>query len=350
MQYRLGTRAIGDGQPVFIIAEAGVNHNGSVDLGRRLIDAAAEAGADAVKFQTFKAENLNTRKAPKSSYHVRTTGGDAEQTWFQLLKTQEITWEMHVALMAHCRERGILFLSTPYDEQSADLLEDLGVEAFKLASTDTTNLPLIDHVGSKGSPVILSTALCDMEEVRAAVQALRSSGCAEYAVLQCTGNYPSEVADSNLRVMETFRREFGCVVGYSDHTMGFVNSIAATALGAEIFEKHFTLDRTLPGPDHPMSLEPGELEEMVQCIRDAEAALGDGVKTPLLSERENRAKLRKSLVARCEIQEGAVVTREMIAAKRPGTGLSPGRMAELIGRTAIRTIGEDEQIAEDMLR
>lgn len=349
MEFRIGDRPVGDGHPVFFIAEAGVNHNGDLDLGRQLIRAARAAGADAVKFQTFRADRLNTRQAPKSSYHVATTGDDEEQTWFDLLRTQELTESMHVKLMECCREEGIVFLSTPYDELSADLLFALGVPAFKLASTDTSNLPLVRHVARKGRPLILSTAMCTMDEVAQAAGAAREAGLNDVAVLQCTGNYPSRLEDSNLRVMLTYRRDLGCLTGYSDHTQEIINPVAATALGASIFEKHFTLDRSLPGPDHRMSLEPAELAATVSAVRQTEAALGSPVKRVLPDEEENRLKLRKSLVAVRDIARGEVLSPDMLVAKRPGTGISPARLYDVLGRRALSAIAEETVLTESMV-
>lgn len=343
---RIGNREVGDGCPVFFIAEAGVNHNGSTELAIELIQVAAEAGADAVKFQTFKAENLNTRKAPKATYHVDTTGKDEDQTWFELLKTQEIDREMHLALIEACADNDILFLSTPYDEESADLLDELGVAAFKLASTDTTNLPLIRHVAAKGVPLILSTAMCDMKEVEQAVTSARAAKQEDIVVLQCTGNYPADLKDSHVRVMPTFRERFNCLVGFSDHNEDFINPLVATALGACVYEKHFTLDKTLPGPDHRMALDPNELRETISLIRKAELSLGRPDKRALESEAENRLKLRKSLVLAVDACAGDLLTEGMIVMKRPGTGIPPFRLGEFLGRTFAQDIEADTVIVE----
>jgi N,N'-diacetyllegionaminate synthase len=348
MNFTIGSRRIGDGEPVFFIAEAGVNHNGALDLAYKLVDTAVAAGADAVKFQTFKAEKLNTRNAPKSSYHVETTGSDAQQTWFELLKTQELDEEMHSKLIDYCAEKGITFLSTPYDEDSADLLERLGVKAFKLASTDTNNIPLIRHIARKGKPFIISTAMCDMEEVELAVQTIREEGLQEFAVLQCTGNYPSQLEDSNLHVMTTYREGLACLVGYSDHTPGIINPIAATAMGAAIVEKHFTYDKSLPGPDHRMSLAPKELRETVAAIRQTEQALGSREKRVLPSEQENRGKLRKSLVAAKDIKKGTELTSDCVIMKRPGIGIPPSALNRFLRQRAKVDIAADEILSEEM--
>lgn len=349
MEFLLDTRPVGDGHPLFFIAEAGVNHNGSIDIGRRLIDEARAAGADAIKFQTFKTELLNTRTSPKSSYHVATTGSDAEQTWFELLKTQELDRAAHVALIEHCRQAEIMFLSTPYDAESAALLAELGVPAFKLASTDTSNLPLLRQIAGYRVPVVLSTAMCTMAEVHEAVRTLRDAGVTDLVVMQCTGNYPAALEDSNLRVLPRYRAELQCLVGYSDHTAELINPIAATAIGACMYEKHFTLDRAMPGPDHRMSLPPAELRETIAAIRQTERALGIADKRVLPSEEENRAKLRKSLVAATAIPRGVPITEAMLATKRPGTGLAPARLQSIVGRRLREAVAADTVLTEEML-
>lgn len=348
MEFEVQDKKIGDGHPVFFIAEAGVNHNGSLELACKLIDAAIDAGADAIKFQTFKADKLNTKNAPKSSYHVETTGSDDQQSWYELLKTQELSKEYHLYLKNYCNSKGIIFLSTPYDEESADLLDEIGLPLFKLASTDTNNIPFVRYIAKKGKPIIISTALCEMDEVQATVKAVRSEGLESFVVLQCTGNYPASLDDSHLRVILTYRKELRCLVGYSDHVLGPINAIASTALGSCVYEKHFTIDKLLPGPDHRMSLEPAELKETVQAIRLTERALGRPEKRALPSERENRIKLRKSLVAACNITKGALLTREMIEFKRPGTGISPAKLDDFLGKIIKVDIKADSIFQEDM--
>lgn len=346
---QIGDKSIGDTYPVFFIAEAGVNHNGSLEMAFKLVDEAEAAGADAIKFQTFKAEKLNTRTAPKSSYHIATTDADANQSWFDLLKTQELNQAQHRAIMGHCQKQGILFLSTPYDEDSADMLEDLDVAAFKLASTDLSNTPLIRHIAAKGRPMIISTAMSTLDEVEFAVNAMRDEGLEGFVVLQCTGNYPSRLEDSHLRVMQNYREAFACHVGYSDHTPQVINPIAATALGARVYEKHFTLSKALPGPDHRMSLEPPELRETIQAIRETEKALGSSRKFVLPEEEENRGKLRKSIVADVKISKGTLIERYMLTAKRPGTGIPPYEVSKILGRRALLNISKDTLIAPEML-
>ena len=348
MELTIQNRKIGDGHPVFFIAEAGVNHNGSLELAHQLIDVAVDAGVDAIKFQTFKAKNLNTKIAPKSTYHIETTGNDEKQTWFELLQTQEMSREMHLDLIKYCQAKNIIFLSTPYDLESVELLDQLGVPAFKLASTDTNNLSLIRHIARKRKPLIISTAMCEMSEVMQAVEAIRSENLEDFVVLQCTGNYPAQLGDSHLRVITTYREKFQCLVGYSDHTLEIINPIAAIALGACVYEKHFTIDKSLPGPDHRSSLSPDELKETVRVIRLTEKALGCAEKFSLPSEQENRLKLRKSLVAATGIFKGTRLTRELIAIKRPGTGISPSSMEDYLGRELVVDVQEDSVLMDTM--
>lgn len=342
---KIDSRLVGEGQPVFIIAEAGVNHNGDIELARKLVDAAKEAGADAVKFQTFTAEAIALKDAPKSTYHIETTG--SEQSWYDLLRSQELTKEAHKILYDYCKKREIMFLSTPYDKASADLLEELGVPAFKIASTDTNNVPFLRHVARKGLPIILSTAMSTLEEVRESVDAIREEGNNSFILLHCTANYPAPLKDINLRAMTTLRDEFQVPVGYSDHTVGYFAPIAAVAAGASVFEKHFTLDKSLPGPDHRSSLDPSELATMIKDIRTTEVIMGTSEKKPSESEYENREKLRKSIVSRVDIPKGTVIIEEMLDVKRPGTGLSPKYWEKVIGRRAKVDIPQDKILAWD---
>ena len=349
MEFFINDKLIGDNHPLFFIAEAGVNHNGSIDLGKQLVDIAVEAGADAVKFQTFKTENIITPGAPKSTYHVETTGDDNNQTWYELLKTQEMSRIMHVDLIEYCNTKGIIFLSTPYDEESVDLLGELDVPAFKIASTDTNNIPLLRYIAHKGRPMIISTAMANMEEVDAAVAAIRAEGLKDIAVLQCTGNYPARLSDSNLRVMQTYREKLHCIVGYSDHTPDLINPVAATALGAKIYEKHFTIDKSLPGPDHRMSLDQNEIKDTIFAIRNTEESLGNLEKRVLPSEEENRRILRKSLVASQDIYKGSSISRNMIAIKRPGTGFPPSYLESIIGKKAKMDIIKDSILTNEII-
>ncbi|MBK5941190.1 N-acetylneuraminate synthase [Halochromatium roseum] len=329
---------------VLIIAEAGVNHNGDLDLAKRLIDVAAEVGADLVKFQTFSAERLATQSAPKADYQTRTT--DQAQSQFDMLRQLELSAEMHQTLITHCHARGIGFFSTGFDIQSLDYLASLGAERFKIPSGEITNLPYLRHVGTFGKPIILSTGMSTLGEIEAALEALEAAGTPHtcVTVLHCNTEYPTPMADVNLRAMVTIGQAFGVAVGYSDHTPGIEVAIAAVALGASVIEKHLTLDRTLPGPDHKASLEPDEFAAMVRAIRNIEQALGDGIKRPSPSEAKNKPIARKSLVAARPICAGEPFTPENVTAKRPGTGLSPMRWDEVMGRMARRNFEADELI------
>lgn len=346
--FRIGTRAVGPGAPCFVIAEAGVNHNGDIAMACRLVDAAADAGADAVKFQTFKASRLVTATAPKAAYQHRGTADTATQ--FEMLERLELSADGHRVVRARCQARGILFLSSPFDEISADFLADLGMPAFKLGSGELTNLPMLARVAGKRLPLILSTGMATLDEVGAAVSTARAAGATDLAVLQCVSNYPAQPADVNLRAMQTMAEAFDVVTGYSDHTLGVAVSIGAVALGAAIIEKHFTLDRTLPGPDHQASAEPAELAALVAGIRAVESALGDGRKRPAASEAEVAAVARRSIVAAVDIPAGATLTDELLALRRPGTGLAPSMWSTLVGRTVGRAIPAGTLIDLEMLR
>lgn len=325
-------RRIGAGYPCFVIAEAGVNHNGRLDLARRLVNKAKQAGADAVKFQTFKAEQLVTHSAPKAEYQRRYTGSAESQ--FEMLRRLELSPKAHQTVLDLCSRCGILFLSSPFDEQSADFLDSLGVAAYKIPSGEITNLPFLIHVARLGKPMIISTGMSTLGEVETAVNAVWKAGNRDLILLHCVSNYPANPADINLRAMQTLETAFGIPVGYSDHTPGVEVSLAAVALGACVIEKHFTLDRALPGPDHQSSLEPDELASLIQGIRLVESALGHGRKEPAASEANTAAAARKSLVAACDIPAGIPLTKEKIAIRRPGTGLPPALSSFVIGRTS----------------
>jgi N,N'-diacetyllegionaminate synthase len=327
-----------------IIAEAGVNHNGDLELAKQLIDAAAEVGADLVKFQTFSAERLVTQSAPKADYQTRTT--EKSESQFAMLRQLELSDQMHEALMAHCRERGVGFFSTGFDIPSLDYLASLGAERFKVPSGEITNLPYLRHIGGFGKPVILSTGMATLGEIEGALAALEAAGTPRrrITVMHCNTEYPTPMVDVNLRAMNSIRDAFGVAVGYSDHTPGIEVPIAAVALGATVIEKHLTLDRTLPGPDHKASLEPDEFAAMVRAIRNIEQALGDGIKRPSPSEVGNRPIARKSLVASRPILAGEPFTPENVTAKRPGTGISPMCWDEVMGRAATRDYTADELI------
>lgn len=327
-----------------IIAEAGVNHNGDLDLACRLVDAAAEAGADLVKFQTFDADRLVTVHAAKAGYQQQTT--DSGESQHAMLKRLELSPAAHRMLIKWCRQKGVGFLSTGFDSQSVDLLVDLGVDRLKIPSGEITNLPYLRHVGRLGKPVILSTGMATCDEVGAALNILEQAGTprGRITVLQCTTEYPAAMAHVNLRAMLTMREAFGVAVGYSDHTCGIEAPIAAVALGATVVEKHFTLDQTLPGPDHRASLEPHELKAMVTAIRNIEQALGDGLKRPTPEESKNALSARKSVVASRAIRMGERFSEVNLAVKRPGSGLSPMRWDEIIGLQAKRDFSPDELI------
>jgi N,N'-diacetyllegionaminate synthase len=327
-----------------VIAEAGVNHNGDLAAARRLVDVAADAGADLVKFQTFSADRLVTAQAQKAAYQA--SDGAAGESQHAMLRRLELTPAMHNELLAYCQARGIGFFSTAFDVQSLDMLAALGLTRFKIPSGEITNLPYLRHVGGFGKPLIMSTGMATMEEIAAALDVLAKAGTPRerITVLHCNTEYPTPMADVNLRAMLSIRDAFGVKVGYSDHTLGIEVAVAAVALGATVIEKHFTLDRQLPGPDHKASLTPAELLAMVAAIRNVERALGDGVKRPSASELPNRAIARKSLVAACVIRKGEAFSAGNLTVKRPGTGLSPMRFDEALGRRAPRDFVADELI------
>lgn len=327
-----------------IIAEAGVNHNGDMSLARQLIDVAAQAGADMVKFQTFSAGRLVTSSADKAQYQSRST--DAAESQQQMLRRLELSQEMHVDLIAHCSLRGIRFYSTGFDPQSVDMLVGLGIDSFKIPSGEITNLPYLRHIGQYCKPVILSTGMSNLEEVTAAVAVLTQAGTAreDITVLHCSTEYPTPMEDVNLRAMLTLGEFLGLPFGYSDHTTGIEVATAAVALGATVIEKHFTLSRELPGPDHRASLEPDELKAMVTAIRNIERAMGDGIKRPCPSEIKNIAVARKSIVAARPIHLGEVFSEDNLVVKRPGTGLSPMLWDTVIGQRATRSYAADDLI------
>jgi N,N'-diacetyllegionaminate synthase len=327
-----------------VIAEAGVNHNGDMDLARSLIDAAAEAGADYVKFQTFHTTHLVTRNAKKAEYQINAT--DDKQSQYEMLRALELNPDAHAMLMAHCEARSIRFFSTAFDPLSLEFLHSLKLGLYKVPSGEVTNLPFLRNIGAQRCPVILSTGMATMGEVEAAVRVLIDAGTSrdQITVLHCTTEYPTPMAEVNLRAMLSIRDKLNVSVGYSDHTQGIEVPIAAVALGATVIEKHLTLDRSLPGPDQAASLEPDEFEAMVSAIRNIELALGDGIKRPSASEKANLTIARKSIVAARAIQAGERFSEENIVAKRPGSGISPMRWDEVVGRVARRNFAADELI------
>lgn len=328
-----------------IIAEAGVNHNGDLDLALRLVAEAAAAGADLVKFQTFETGASIARNAPKAEYQLGAT--DPSESQYEMVRKLELSRSDHERLIAACQQHGIGFFSTAFDADSFDLLMELGLDRVKVPSGELTNLPLLRHMTRLGWPVLLSTGMATLGEVEAAITAIEAAGTPRerITVLQCNTEYPTPVDDVNLRAMDAMRQAFGVQVGYSDHTRGIDIPIAAVALGAVVIEKHFTLDRTLPGPDHQASLEPAEFKAMVEAIRRVERALGDGIKRPSTSESKNRAIARKSLVARRAIRAGELFSAENLTAKRPGTGISPMCWDDVLGRAAPRDFDADALIA-----
>lgn len=327
---------------IYVIAEAGVNHNGDYALACRLADEALAAGADCVKYQTFVSENIVSGCAKKAEYQKAATGAGGSQ--LDMLKKLELSFQDFVDLKAYCEKIGIAFLSTPFDFESIAFLDTLDMPFWKIPSGEVTNLPYLLVIAKTKKPVVMSTGMCELEEIGAALDILKSNGTPEITLLHCNTEYPTPFADVNLRAMETLRQRFGVKVGYSDHTQGIEVPIAAAALGACVIEKHFTLDKTMEGPDHKASLEPQELAAMVRSIRHIEQALGNGEKTVSPSERKNLPIARKSIVARRAIQKGELLTEESITVKRPGSGISPMRWFDVLGTRAIRDFEEDELI------
>jgi len=337
---------IGPQHPCFIIAEAGINHNGKPDMALRLVDAAVRAKADAVKFQTFISEKVISAAAPKAAYQKETTGSSESQ--LEMVKKLEFPPEVFRDIQKYCQRAGILFLSTPFEESSADVLEALAVPAFKIPSGEITNFPFLEHVARKGRPMIVSTGMADLDEVRAAVEAIRNCGNDEIILLHCVSSYPASPASVNLRSMDTLAREFSVPAGFSDHTLGIEVALAATARGAAVIEKHLTLDKNLPGPDHRASLEPDEFAAMVRGIRVVESALGDGRKCPSPEEVDTAKVARKSLVTTRALAQGTILTEDAIAIRRPGTGLAPALRSQVIGRRLSHAVAADEILTWEM--
>lgn len=336
---KIGSKTISENSPVFIIAEAGVNHNGDIEIAKKMVDAACEAGADAIKFQIFKTDSLVIKNADKAEYQKLNTGID--ETQYDMLKKLELSYEEHFKIMEYCKERNIIYLSTPFDYESVDALEELNVYAYKISSGDITNLPFLKYIASKGKPMIVSTGMSNLGEVEDAIEIIKSAGNENIILLHCTSNYPAEYNDVNLKAMITLKNAFQLPVGYSDHTLGIEVPIAAVSLGARIIEKHFTLDRTMPGPDHKASLEPAELKQMIISIRNIEKALGDGIKKCTKSEENVKKLARKSIVAASYIPKGTVIEENMLTIKRPGTGIPPKFIDYLIGKKAKIDILKD---------
>jgi N-acetylneuraminate synthase/N,N'-diacetyllegionaminate synthase len=344
---RFGNTEIGPRYPVFIIAEAGVNHNGDIDMALRLVREAKRVGADCVKFQTFKAERVVTEEAPKSAYQLTTTSPGESQV--DMLRKLELDESAYEDLMAECREEDILFLSTPYNIEDVDFLDSLGVPAFKIASGQAVEPYFLEYVARRGKPILLSTGMCNLAEVDRAVRVVRGVGNDQIVVLQCTTNYPSAIEDCNLRSIVTMRDALDVPVGYSDHTKGLIAATASVALGACIVERHFTLDKALLGPDHSSSSDPEEFGALVRQIREVEVALGSGVKYPSDIEQENAVGMRRSIVAKGRIRCGQAIMADMLTFKRPATGLKPELLHELVGRVATCDIKADQMLSWEMV-
>lgn len=343
----IGNRPVGPGYPCFIIAEAGVNHNGNPDLAYELIRAAAASGADAVKFQTFTADSLVTQDASMADYQVRNTGQRASQ--YEMLRSLELPPEIYPKLKSYCDQLGIRFMSTPFDFASLRLLQETGVDCLKVSSGDLTNIPFLVAVARAGLPVILSSGMATLEECQEAIEAMANAGNDQVAILQCTTSYPCPDHQVNLRAMHTLKEFTGRITGFSDHSLGTLIPCLAVAAGASILEKHFTLDKNMAGPDHKASLEPSELTEMVRMVRFTEMVLGDGRKLPFEDEIQNRAVARKSVVTAQALAAGTMLTRQMLTTKRPGTGMHPRELFRLEGRVLKHALPADHLITPDDL-
>lgn len=327
---------------VFIIAEAGDNHNGSYENALKLVDKAAEAGADCVKFQTFITENVISKFAEKAEYQKENT--NAEETQFEMVKKLELSFDEFRKIKEYCDEKKILFLSTPFDLDSIEFLQSIDIPFWKIPSGEITNLPYLIKIAKTGKDVIMSTGMCQMEEIKEALEILKENGAGKVTLLHCNTEYPTPFCDVNLNAMKTIKEECHVQVGYSDHTIGIEVPIAAVAMGACVIEKHFTLDKDMEGPDHKASLEPEELKEMVTGIRNIEKAMGNGKKCPSESEQKNIIIARKSIVANCDIKKGEILTEDKLYIKRPGNGISPMKWYEVIGKEAIKDFKKDELI------
>lgn len=319
-----------DNSACFIIAEAGVNHNGNKDKAYALVDIAADANVDAVKFQTFKAEKVVTPVAPKADYQLRTT--DADESQMDMLQKLVLPYEWHADLKSYSESKGVQFLSTPAHDDAADFLVALGLSALKVSSADITNLPFLSHMAKLGVPLILSTGMSDISEIEQAVESIENNGCSDYALLHCLSQYPAPIEEVNLRAIITLKEKFSCAIGYSDHTIGIDVSLAAVAMGAQILEKHFTLDTSLPGPDHEASLSPEGLKSLVQAIRSIESAMGDGIKRCQPSEMNTRAIARKSLMLTRDLPAGHILCADDLEILRPDEGIAPKYFDQIVGR------------------
>ena len=326
----------------FIIAEAGDNHNGSFELALKLVDKAVEAGADCVKFQTFVTENVISKFAEKAEYQKENTGSDESQ--FDMVKKLELSFEQFREIQKYCQKKGIMFLSTPFDLDSIDFLQEIGIPFWKIPSGEITNLPYLEKIAHTGKDIVMSTGMCTMREIEEGLQILQKNGAGKIVLLHCNTEYPTPYSDVNLRAMQTLREKFQVPVGYSDHTKGIEVPIAAVACGASVIEKHFTLDHNMEGPDHKASLEPEELTEMVKAIRNIELAMGSSEKFPTESEKKNIEIARKSIVAKRTIKKGEVLSEDNLYIKRPGNGISPMKWYDVLGTVAVKDFQEDELI------
>ena len=344
---KLGDRHIGEDEPCFIIAEAGVNHNGDVRLAKKLIDVSKDAGADAVKFQAFKTEKVVTKYAGKAKYQKEITALSESQ--YNMIRKLELKDEEFKELFNYAEKNNIIFLSSAFDKDSVDLLDDLGVPAFKVASGEITDFPLLKYIAEKKKPIVLSTGMSTLDEIEDALEVIREKGVEDVVLLHCVTSYPAKIDDAKLRVMGTLRHRFNLPVGFSDHTLGITIPIAAAALGAVLIEKHFTLDRSLPGPDHKASLEPDQLKDMIKAIRDVEKALGDGIKKPTEDEERIKKVVRRSIVAKVRIPKGTIITEDMLDLKRPGVGIEPKYLNDVIGKRTKKDIKPDELITFEKL-
>jgi N,N'-diacetyllegionaminate synthase len=344
-EFQIGDKIIGGiSTRVYVVAEVGINHGGSCTEAKRLIDAAAKCGADAVKFQTFHANRLLV--ASQKRYGQQEPGAESA---YEMFRRFELSWDDHQQLKMYADSRGIQFFSTPFDEESVDQLDALGVPAFKIASSDITHVPLLRRIASKGKPILLSTGMSYLQEVTDAVEVLRGAGARQIMLLHCVSSYPARHECLNLRAISTLRRQFDLPVGYSDHSQGILAALLAAALGADLIEKHFTLDRSAPGPDHKLSMDPIELRELVQNLRIVEKSLGTGLKSPSDTEVEIRGLSRRSIVAAVDIQAGEKIQPEMLTFKRPGTGLPPGDLDRVVGMVARQSIRADSLLQSDDL-
>ncbi len=339
---KIGNKEIGKDQPCFIIAEAGVNHNGDVNLALKLIKEAAKTGADCVKFQTFKADRVVTKSSPKASYQLKVT--DQAESQLDMLKKLELSYEHYIQIVDHAKKCGIKILSTPYSEPDADFLEELGFDAFKVASGQLIEISFLRYLAKKNCPIILSTGMGTMSEIARAVEVIRESGNEQVIVLQCTTNYPSLMEEANVKAMITMKEAFKVVVGYSDHVPENHATLSAVALGASVVEKHFTLDKNMPGPDHSSSLDVVEFTALVSDIRKVEAALGSGVKEPTEVEKENARGMRRSIVASAELKKGTVLTFDNLCFKRPADGLNPALIDHFVGKKLIQDLTQNQQL------